>query len=394
MIHLAIEDLCTGCGACASICSKKCISMLPNTIGIVLPKIDHDKCIECHLCEKICPVLNHPNSHQPIKVYASWSKDEKQRMNSASGGIAYELYKYAISKGFKVVGASINDDFTVSLKVASKEQEIIPFQNSKYVFSDATSCYPLIDNGIKQGDSYLIMGLPCQIAAFKNLFKNNKHIIFVEILCHGISPYLYLKQHIQKIEKETQKKATNLSFRDPSFNTSSYTFTLYDEKGCCFYSGKIKDGDSYQFGYHRSISYRENCYHCNFAKKERVGDIVLCDYYGLGKRYSCNYTKENVSCVLIVTEKGEAFFENIKNTLVFAEERPIVEAEEGNPRLSHPCPKPKERIKFESKIIETNGDFEKAIQPLLLKYLKEEQAPLFIKRIRALQNRLKKIFHL
>lgn len=60
MIKLATHDTCTGCGACAFKCPKHCISMQENAIGIVFPVIDADACIECHSCEKVCPILNLP----------------------------------------------------------------------------------------------------------------------------------------------------------------------------------------------------------------------------------------------------------------------------------------------------------------------------------------------
>ncbi len=38
---------CTGCGACAHICPKNCISMLPDNYGFLYPQINHDICIKC-----------------------------------------------------------------------------------------------------------------------------------------------------------------------------------------------------------------------------------------------------------------------------------------------------------------------------------------------------------
>ena len=200
MIKLANEEECTGCGACLYICNKNCIEMQEDQIGIVRPVVDSDKCIDCHRCEKVCPVLNIPERNTPLKVYAAWSMDEEQRKTSASGGVAYELYKHAIQNGYLVVGASQNPDFSVSLKVVSRLEDIVGFKNSKYVFSEAWHVFSDIQDALKQEKKILFVGLPCQVAAAKSLFHNKGNIIYVEILCHGTTPLSYLKQHIKMLE--------------------------------------------------------------------------------------------------------------------------------------------------------------------------------------------------
>ena len=137
MIKLATRDACTGCGACAFKCPKLCISMEEDDIGQIYPLIDSSICIECHSCEKVCPILSEPVSYKSRKAYASWSKDSNERRTSASGGIAIEMYKYAVSNGCFAVGAVQNKDFSVSHKMVSSLEELVAFKTSKYVFSDA-----------------------------------------------------------------------------------------------------------------------------------------------------------------------------------------------------------------------------------------------------------------
>ena len=61
MIRLANEKLCTACGACVERCPKNCISMEERPIGGCFPLINKNECIECHSCERVCPILNLPN---------------------------------------------------------------------------------------------------------------------------------------------------------------------------------------------------------------------------------------------------------------------------------------------------------------------------------------------
>lgn len=55
-------------------------------------------------------------------------------------------------------------------------------------------------------------------------------------------------------------------------------------------------------------TYRESCYYCKFANKNRVGDITLADYWGIQKFHPEFFDENGVSLVLVNTEKG-------KNTL-------------------------------------------------------------------------------
>lgn len=142
MIKLAPLSLCTGCGACAYPCPKQCITMREDMIGQIYPVIDDNRCIECHACEKICPILNEPEGNSPVKAYASWSQNMENRRTSASGGIAHEIYDYALDRGYYIVGASTNPDFSVSLKVTDKQEDISAFKNSKYVFSSGYNAFP------------------------------------------------------------------------------------------------------------------------------------------------------------------------------------------------------------------------------------------------------------
>lgn len=378
MIQLADKELCTGCGACAFKCPHSCIMMKEDGMGQMVPIIDVDVCVECHVCQRICPVLNSPSVQEPKKAYAAWSLDEEQRTTSASGGIAYELYKYALEQGCLVVGASFNDDFSVSLKIGKTLNEIIPFKNSKYVFSTCYEVYPEIEECLKRGVQMLVMGVPCQIAAMRKLYARYKNILYVEILCHGMTPYSYLRQHVDVVEADKGKKAFSMSFRAPEFDTATYTLCLYDVAGGRFYSARTIDGDTYQYGFHRGITYRESCYHCSFAQPKRSGDIVLCDFYGLGAKHPFTQDKHNVSCVVVNTEVGMSFFQSAVATgRLCVEERPLEEAVEGNPRLQHPNYKNKDRLAFEKSIIEAKGDFEKAIAPLAAHYLREVNRPIW-----------------
>ena len=47
---------CTGCEACAQICTKNAISMVEDSEGFRYPSINDNVCIDCGLCKKVCPI--------------------------------------------------------------------------------------------------------------------------------------------------------------------------------------------------------------------------------------------------------------------------------------------------------------------------------------------------
>ena len=61
MIAKLRKDECCGCNACGDICPKGCISYEADHEGFLYPVIDHSMCIECNLCETVCPVINVEN---------------------------------------------------------------------------------------------------------------------------------------------------------------------------------------------------------------------------------------------------------------------------------------------------------------------------------------------
>lgn len=343
--------------------------MREDSMGIVLPAIDTASCIECHRCEKVCPMLNEVEAHKPEKAYAAWSNDEEERRTSASGGIAIEMYKQAVRNGYTAIGASQNDDFSVTHKTVSTLEGLTPFKNSKYVFSDAYAVFPKIKRLLNEGENVIFIGLPCQVAALRKIFHSPDNLLLVDLVCHGSTPYVYLKQHVDTLSRQAGKTAKRMSFRDPAAYTYTYTFTLYDTDNRRFYAQRTKDGDTYQFGYHRAVSYRENCYHCRFAQPRRVGDITLADYNGLGRYAPCVYDHKNVSLILENTSKGSAFMEQlVENKRIYAEQRPLEESFESNAQLRHPIKKSKYRLLFEKNMATNGADFEAAIREPLAKY--------------------------
>lgn len=366
MIQLVNKNLCTACGACVERCPKKCISMEEREIGGCFPLINKKECIECHSCERVCPIMNLPNFKENINAYAAWNTDVRQRVTSASGGIAYAIYESAIQQKYACVGASFNPDFTVTHKVVVDSESLINFKNSKYVFSNAYDAFPKVKQLLSVKQNVVFIGLPCQVAAFRNLFPNSDKLLLVDVVCHGSVPVSYLKQHIKFLEHELKEKTEYIYFRDPALGTSTNYFSLYNKRGECFYSKRTSDGDLYNYAFHKMVAYRENCYHCRFARPERLSDITLGDFHGNGNMTEWNNSKENVSLIITHTEKGELWVKRmVEEGLIKVEQRPLKEPINGDRQLREPSVKTQLRFDFEKLMLKNNGDFEKVMKEVI-----------------------------
>lgn len=339
------HDKCTGCAACKDVCPKQCITMQPDDLDALHPVVDESICINCGLCEKTCPNNRELSYKLPHKVLAAWSNDNEVRRTSASGGISCELYHYWIKNGGVATGVVFDRDEGCHFILLENESDIKAVQNSKYTFSDTAGIYKVVKQKLQAGISVLFIGVPCQVAGLYGFLKKEyDNLTTVDIICHGMPPATYLEQHIKSIEDKKKEYTCQLFFRDPKYYT--YTFTLKNNNGKEFYNKKVLTRDNYQLGYHRALIYRENCYSCNYAREERISDLTIGDFSGLGRFAPFEYDKHNVSCILENTDKGFALLKKLNGALSMFE-RPACEAFEVEKQLKSPSVKHSRRSIFE-----------------------------------------------
>lgn len=63
------------------------------------PVFDVDKCTNCNLCDKVCPVINKSTLKNESLVYSCYNKNKKVRLNSSSGRIFTLIAEEIISEG-------------------------------------------------------------------------------------------------------------------------------------------------------------------------------------------------------------------------------------------------------------------------------------------------------
>lgn len=372
-IKLAERGKCTACGLCKSVCSKQCISFDKINCGTVYPVINTEVCIQCGACVKNCPALSTEKIHSnyPMRVYVAKNKDEQKKKNAASGGVASGFYKYAIENHWYVTGALFTEPTVLKMIISNNESDCKHFANSKYVFCEV-EVYKGVVGLLKQGKNVLFIGLPCQVAAMCFYAERNNvrdHLLALDLICHGVANQKYLEDHAETIEKKKKRKIDRIAFRDSDFETQRFFMTFTDEKGKKFYKKRVKSSDSYQVGYHNALIYRDNCYSCAYAKRERVSDLTLGDFSGVGTKMPYSGDRTNISCVMVNTDKGMQFWNTVSNEFEY-EERPIEEAVEVEKQLNHPSVKPKEYELFLKAYAESQ-DFDQAMESVYKRYLND-----------------------
>lgn len=330
------KERCTGCFACYNICPKKAIQMEEDEFGNIYPTINKEKCIDCNLCKKVCPQLKEKvKMNKPVKAYALYNKNLKKRRESTSGGAATLLYEYVLSKGGVVYGASnlfgkSKFDFIRVVRI----EDLYKLKGSKYVHCYINDTFKQVKNDLDGNKMVLFIGTPCQVSGLKSyLIKDYDLLYTADIVCHGVPNQKLLFDEINKIGI-LSKNINYIKFRDEK----GYSLKIYGKNKKVLYEKPASEIEYYNNFLQGNI-FRENCYSCRYAKRERVSDITLGDFWGLSKD-SKVYDDElkGISLVIPTTLKGEKLFEAIKDFATY-EERSIDEACKQNSQLNHPASK-------------------------------------------------------
>ena len=335
MVDICEKSLCTGCHACMNICSKKAISMHPDSLGFLYPHIDAALCVDCGLCAKICPVNHPPKAVYPATVYAVQSADRADLMSSTSGGAASVFSQYVINQGGVVYGCSGSDITHICHKRIDTLSELNQLKGSKYVQSEIGLVFRQVRDDLKAGKKVLFTGTPCQVAGLKNfLRKDYETLVTVDLVCHGVPSQQLLLDDV-KAGSHLQEKYM-VSFRKKGRKETDLKFGVYVNKSDTLIYSKNYPQDSYIMGFMQGLFYRNSCYSCRWASSNRCSEITIGDFWGLGEVYNKEMDKGlGVSEALLNTEKGISFFKECKN-LFHYEQRRVQEAIIGNGQLQYP----------------------------------------------------------
>lgn len=336
---------CSGCSACANKCPKQCISMHPDGMGFLYPRVDDSACVNCGLCIKICPFGEDKTvaiDYNPPKVFASRVRDEKQLMNSQSGGMFYAFSEYVINNGGVVYGAGLNENFKVEHKRVTTKEEREELRLSKYSQSDIHGVYSLVRLDILSGRLVLFTGTPCQVSGIKSFIgelSKMQNFIAVDLVCHGVPSPKIWDDFLKYIGGKYNAQITKAVFRDKQYGWASHVETFKLD------TGKYIASTTFRGLFYDHYSVRLSCSKCPFTNMKRVGDITIGDYWGWNEKHTEFNDNLGLSLVIVSTEKGLSIFSNLKESLISIETN-VKDCLQ--PQLVAPLELPNDRSDFEN----------------------------------------------
>ncbi len=336
------KNRCTGCGACANICTNGAVKMQSDEEGFLYPLIEEDKCSECNQCIKSCQVHYQVEKDKSIcDVYAIQLLDDKLLKTSTSGGVFAMLSKYVFEKGGFVFGAKYDDNMVVRHTFAETIEEIYPMQGSKYVQSDTADSYIKTREFLDSGHYVLYSGTPCQIEGLK-LFLNKDYekLITLDIICGGTPSPLLFKLFVESREKNRKSKIVDLRFRDKTEYGCSHTTVITEivkdnPKRCVIADRRTI---SYYNAFGQQAYVRPSCYGCEYNSPiNRSSDFTCGGYFGK-KQYIRELDEfKGISQLIVHTDKGRAIFKELRH-LTKCKSITLDDAKEGNAMLYKSMP--------------------------------------------------------
>ena len=313
-VKIEENDLCCGCTACYSACPKNAIRMVRDNEGFLYPEVDREKCVNCGMCKKVCPILNKAklNEFKP-KAYLFQNSNEEIRKDSTSGGIFTAIGEFVIKNNGIVYGASFDDNFVVNHIGIESVDDLSKFRKSKYVQSNQNNCFKEIKQYLDNGKLVCYSGTPCQVVGLRAyLRKDYENLILVDIMCHSVpSPLVFEKYKGYILKKMNANKILNINFRDKNKYGYKYSMmTVETDNG--IYSQGI-DTDPYLRAFFSDVSIRPSCYNCHFKTMKRVSDLTIWDCFNINEIDKSFDDDKGTTRVLVQSEKGEKLLENLDN---------------------------------------------------------------------------------
>lgn len=316
-----IGNNCCACRTCVQVCAHKAITIQKDEDGYEQVCVDEKSCVECRLCEKVCPILTlrKPAARQKPKLCgAALAQDDKLKEKSSSGGLFGIFAQSVIDNGGVVYGAAFDNHLQLKTKRAVSKDELTPLYKSKYLLCDTGNSFKHIKDDLKSGKTVLYCSSPCQIAGLQAyLMRDYDNLLCIEFACHGVGNQQQFDQSIRFLEAKKRIKITQFEFRHKTKNASSSHYFEYEGliEGRPFKKKGLYIYIPYYNAYCKQWICREICYRCPYANSERNADITIGDFHTIGKFIPDIDRFKGVSMFLCNTEKGLSFFENNKDKI-------------------------------------------------------------------------------
>lgn len=309
MINPSENHACCGCNACAQICTHKSITLVEDSHGYRYPRVNKDTCVDCGLCEKVCPMLNRQEAVSPKFVCAAINGSDKIRANSSSGGIFTMLAERTLEQGGVVFGACFDGKWEVEHTFVENPKDLERLRGAKYSQSMIGDSYKQAREFLKDGRSVLFSGTGCQIAGLK-LFLRKKYdnLLTLEIACHGVPSPKVWREYVQKISDGSP--LNKIFLRDKRNGWNGYGMSFIGADGAELLYERAAANDFMQC-FLNDLCLRPSCTNCPAKSGASGADLLLGDFWGIESIHPEMYDNKGSSLVIAYTDKGKSFFDSL-----------------------------------------------------------------------------------
>lgn len=303
-MSILLTENCIGCGACQHACIPGSIELKQEHDGFIRAYISEIGCTGCGRCKIVCPQLR-AKRYRPEVFFAYQNPNSTELDKSQSGGAFLPLARAVIEQGGVVYGVQWGRKCShVEFSRASTLEQVKLFSGSKYIPAPLNSILKKIKEDVKNERIVLFCGLPCQVAAIRNLFPHSDNLFLIELLCMGpMSPHVW-----NILRHNMPSDLIHFWFRDKSrrgwgMRDARYEFSDGTSKSFC--SEKFPAWKIFASGAAMSSS----CLNCKFRSLDRVADITLGDFWGIENFLPLPHAvrKRGISLVHAQTPTGERY---------------------------------------------------------------------------------------
>lgn len=320
MSAICVPNNCTGCSACTAACPKHALSMQRTEYGFYRPALDVEKCVDCGICGKVCPVLNDQIELERIlNTFMAKSSNVAQRERSSSGGIFPLLAQYILSENGVVYAAKgINAVYVKHTRI-DKAEALVRTQGSRYIQSDLSDIFSAVKSDLKQGKKVLFAGTPCQIYGIKSFLGDSagKRLYTVDLVCHGVMSSNIPREYLNNIGHTPEKSELKWTDKRTGWHQRSLVVSEYKQDTSNELHSEIYNTSIIGQLYQNNVCLNECCYDCKYKTIHSAADITLGDYWGIEKICPDFDDNQGVSLVIIHSEQGQFLFGKIENQLSY-----------------------------------------------------------------------------
>ena len=330
---------------------------MKNSIeGFLYPSVEQDNCINCGICEKVCPVLSKVETHSKMKAFAMKNKKASERTKSASGGIFPIIAQLVVKKNGVVFGAAYNQEFEVRHIKVEKTKDIDRLQSAKYTQSMIENIFVEVEKALLENRWVVFSGTPCQCTGLKAYLKKEyDKLIIVDLICHGVPSPKVWKAYVKwRCNQENNGNLPEqINMRSKYSGWSKYGYSTEFNYG----NGKISRipnrEDPFMKAFIGNICLRKSCSRCQEKGVVRCSDFTLGDYWGVWNQHPEFDDNKGTSIVFTHSEKAIEILNEIKPQ-VECTEVDIEEAIKENPSMIASSKEHPKRSQFLKEISEDN----------------------------------------